>query len=132
MRMTAPHLKALQDSVGQARGLPARFAWDRKAVVHAEILNRAASTRKPPQPENRRTTMHETIDPGEPLVHDWRTRQLMRLGIPRPLAEAVADQVDWHQIAALELSGQAELRRELLRVDLRIVPVAVVEQHVCR
>src|SRR5579859_6821575 len=38
-QMTAPHLKALQDSVGQARSLPARFAWDRKAIVHTEILN---------------------------------------------------------------------------------------------
>ena len=38
-RMTAPHLKALQDSVGQARSLPARFAWDRKATAHAQIFN---------------------------------------------------------------------------------------------
>ena len=38
-RMTAQHLKALQDSVGQARTLPARFAWDRKATAHAQILN---------------------------------------------------------------------------------------------
>jgi DNA-binding FadR family transcriptional regulator len=36
---TAPRLKALQDSVGQARSLPARFAWDRKASVHAQIFN---------------------------------------------------------------------------------------------
>jgi DNA-binding FadR family transcriptional regulator len=39
VRMTAPHLKALQDSVGQACCLPARFAWDRKATAHAEIFN---------------------------------------------------------------------------------------------
>jgi hypothetical protein len=38
-RMTAPHLKALQDSVGQARSLPARFAWDRKATAHAQVFN---------------------------------------------------------------------------------------------
>jgi DNA-binding FadR family transcriptional regulator len=38
-RMTAQHLKALQDSVGQARTLPARFAWDRKATAHAQIIN---------------------------------------------------------------------------------------------
>jgi DNA-binding FadR family transcriptional regulator len=38
-RMTAQHLKALQDSVGQARTLPARFAWDRKATAHAQIFN---------------------------------------------------------------------------------------------
>ena len=38
-RMTPPHLKALQDSVGQVRSLPARFAWDRKATAHAQIFN---------------------------------------------------------------------------------------------
>ena len=48
---------------------------------------------------------HETIDHDEPLIHDWRARQLARLGIPRALAEAVADHVDWHQIAALVCRG---------------------------
>jgi DNA-binding GntR family transcriptional regulator len=38
-RMTTPQLEALQDSVGQVRGLPARFAWDRKAAAHAQIFN---------------------------------------------------------------------------------------------
>ncbi len=38
-RMTAQHLTALQDSVGHARTLPARFAWDRKATAHAQIFN---------------------------------------------------------------------------------------------
>jgi DNA-binding FadR family transcriptional regulator len=38
-RMTAQQLRALQDSVGQARCLPARFAWDRKATAHAEVFN---------------------------------------------------------------------------------------------
>ena len=47
---------------------------------------------------------HESIEPHEP-VHDWRARQLARLGIPRALAEAVADHVDWHQIAALVRRG---------------------------
>jgi hypothetical protein len=47
---------------------------------------------------------HESIDQHEP-VHDWRARQLARLGIPRALAEAVADHVDWHQIAALVRRG---------------------------
>jgi hypothetical protein len=50
-------------------------------------------------------TMHETIDPDESLIHDWRARQLTRLGIPRALAETVADRVDWHQIAALVRRG---------------------------
>jgi DNA-binding FadR family transcriptional regulator len=38
-RMTEQHLQVLQDSVGQARCLPARFAWDRKATAHAEVFN---------------------------------------------------------------------------------------------
>jgi hypothetical protein len=48
---------------------------------------------------------HEAIDHHEPLTHDWRARQLARLGIPVALAEAVADHVDWHQIAALTRRG---------------------------
>ena len=55
-----------------------------------------------PIPEDGR---HEIIDHDEPLTHDWRARQLARLGIPRALAEAVADHVDWHQIAALVRCG---------------------------
>jgi hypothetical protein len=43
---------------------------------------------------------HEVISRDD-LVHDWRAGQLTRLGIPGSLAEAVADRVDWHQIAAL-------------------------------
>jgi hypothetical protein len=46
---------------------------------------------------------HEIIDHGE--LHDWRVAQLARLGFPRPLAEAVADHVDWHEIAALVHRG---------------------------
>ena len=38
---------------------------------------------------------HEIIDHGE--LHDWRVAQLARLGFPRPLAESVADHVDWHE-----------------------------------
>jgi DNA-binding GntR family transcriptional regulator len=50
-RMTAPQLKALQDSVGQARSLPARSAWDRKAVAHAQILSLLADAiTDPPVP----------------------------------------------------------------------------------
>lgn len=48
---------------------------------------------------------HEVIDRDERLVHDWRAGQLTRLGIPGSLAEAVADHVDWHQIAALIRRG---------------------------
>jgi DNA-binding FadR family transcriptional regulator len=39
IRMTARHLKALQDSVGQACCLPTTFAWDRKAAAHVQIFN---------------------------------------------------------------------------------------------
>jgi hypothetical protein len=38
-RMTPQHLKVLQDCVGQARCLPARFAWDRKATPHAQFFS---------------------------------------------------------------------------------------------
>ena len=46
---------------------------------------------------------HEIIDHGE--LHDWRAAQLARLGFPRLLAQAVADHVDWHEIAALVHRG---------------------------
>jgi hypothetical protein len=42
-RMTPPYLKAMDDRVEQARGLPAGFEWDRKATVHAEIVNLLAA-----------------------------------------------------------------------------------------
>ena len=48
-------------------------------------------------------TWHEIINHGE--LHDWRAAQPARLGFPRPLAEAVADHVDWHEIAALVYRG---------------------------
>ena len=57
----------------------------------------------------------ETIEPDERPVHQWRMAQLARLGIPRPLADAVADHVDWHEIAALVQRGCAP------RLALRIV-----------
>jgi len=44
-------------------------------------------------------TWHEIINHGE--LHDWRAAQPARLGFPGPLAEAVADHVDRHDIAAL-------------------------------
>jgi hypothetical protein len=45
----------------------------------------------------------EIIGQGE--LHCWCAARLARLGFPRPLAEAVADQVDWHEIAALVHRG---------------------------
>ncbi len=57
----------------------------------------------------------ETIEDDERPVHQWRLAQLARLGIPRPLADIVADHVDWHEIAALVQRGCAP------RLALRIV-----------
>ena len=37
-QMTFPHLKALQDRVEHACGVPAALPWDRKAAAHAEIF----------------------------------------------------------------------------------------------
>ena len=34
-------------------------------------------------------------------VHAWRAEQLHRLGLPRPLANALASKLDWHQLADL-------------------------------
>ena len=47
----------------------------------------------------------EAIDHDDLLVHEWRVTQLTRLGIPWSLAQAVADQVDWHQVAKLVRRG---------------------------
>jgi hypothetical protein len=48
---------------------------------------------------------HEAIDRDELLVHEWRVRQLTRLGIPGLLAESAASRVDWHEIARLVQRG---------------------------
>jgi hypothetical protein len=47
---------------------------------------------------------HEAIDHRDP-VHEWRVWQLTRLGISWSLAQAVADHVDWHQVARLVQHG---------------------------
>lgn len=38
-------------------------------------------------------------------VHAWRVTQLARLGLAGPIAEAVADNVDLHEVAALVRRG---------------------------
>jgi hypothetical protein len=60
----------------------------------------------------RRKTMELTLRPGrheiierQDPVHEWRVARLARLGIPWPVAEAAAGQVDWHQMAALMQRG---------------------------
>jgi hypothetical protein len=35
------------------------------------------------------------------LVHNWRVARLTRLGVPRALAEAYPDRLDWYQVARL-------------------------------
>ena len=60
-------------------------------------------------------TVPNVIDHDESPVHNWRVSQLMRLGIPAPLAETYADRIDWHQIARLVKHGCP------LRLALRIV-----------
>ena len=52
---------------------------------------------------------------GSGHIVQGRMAQLARLGIPRPLADIVADHVDWHEIAALVQRGCAP------RLALRIV-----------
>jgi len=50
------------------------------------------------------------------LVHEWRTEQLSRLGLPRGLAESFAERVDWHAVAALVERGcTPELALEIVR-----------------
>jgi hypothetical protein len=47
----------------------------------------------------------EAIDHDSLLLRNWRAAQLKRLGIPGTLAEAYADQLDWHQVARLVHRG---------------------------
>jgi len=44
-------------------------------------------------------------DPEAGSVHAWRVAQLIRLGLARQVAEAVADRVDWHEVAKLVRLG---------------------------
>jgi hypothetical protein len=46
-------------------------------------------------------TEHEPRTQEEILVHEWRAEQLHKLGLPRLLADAFADSVDWRAVAAL-------------------------------
>lgn len=45
-------------------------------------------------------TAHETE-----AVHAWRVGRLTRLGVTEMVADAVADQVDWHEVAKLVERG---------------------------
>jgi hypothetical protein len=48
---------------------------------------------------------HEDIDAETSAVHAWRVSRLTSLGLDWPVAEAVADQVDWHEVARLVRRG---------------------------
>jgi hypothetical protein len=47
----------------------------------------------------------ENIDKEASAVHAWRVSQLTRLGLAWPVAEIVADRVDWHEVASLVRRG---------------------------
>jgi hypothetical protein len=53
----------------------------------------------------RAVTGHERTAHDDLLVHNWRASQLMRLGVPGPMAEVYADHLDWHQVARLVQRG---------------------------
>jgi hypothetical protein len=62
------------------------------------------------------TTTIDRATEEELRIHDWRAEQLERLGIPGWLAEAFADRIDWHEIAALVERGCApRLALEIVR-----------------
>ena len=48
---------------------------------------------------------HDKTDEEASAVRAWRVHQLARLGLARPVAEAVADTVDWHEVAKLVQRG---------------------------
>jgi hypothetical protein len=48
---------------------------------------------------------HQDADEEDDAVHAWRVTQLTRLGLAALVAEAVADRVDWHDVARLVSTG---------------------------
>jgi hypothetical protein len=62
------------------------------------------------------TVPSENIDPEAGAVHAWRVSRLAGLGVAWPVAEAIADRVDWHDVARLVQRGcPAALAVEILR-----------------
>jgi hypothetical protein len=48
----------------------------------------------------------ETVRQSEAArIHAWRAEQLRRLGLSTVIADAVADLVDWHEVAPLVEKG---------------------------
>lgn len=53
---------------------------------------------------------------GDRLIHEWRAEQLRRLGLSASAAHALADVVDWHDVARLIDGGcSAALAIEIVR-----------------
>jgi hypothetical protein len=48
---------------------------------------------------------HEQINKESDAVHAWRVSRLINLGVAWAAAEAVADRVDWHEVAKLVKRG---------------------------
>jgi hypothetical protein len=47
----------------------------------------------------------EAADQESQVVHAWRVDRLSDLGVAEPVAEVVADRVDWHEVARLVRAG---------------------------
>jgi hypothetical protein len=50
-------------------------------------------------------TLQPDVNVQSDVVHAWRLSQLVRLGMAWSAAEAVADKVDWHEVAKLVRHG---------------------------
>jgi WhiB family transcriptional regulator, redox-sensing transcriptional regulator len=61
-QLTAQRLEGLRRGVEQARRLPARFSWDRKAAAHAEIFTMLADAVRDP-------VLRQVLNSGADLAH---------------------------------------------------------------
>jgi predicted lipoprotein with Yx(FWY)xxD motif len=48
------------------------------------------------------------VDHDDVLVHEWRVRQLTRLGIPWSLAQAAAGHVGWHRVGGVTVLANSK------------------------
>ena len=51
------------------------------------------------------TVAYQEPDSETRAVHAWRVRRLTALGLAEPAAEAIADTIDWHEVARLTRRG---------------------------
>jgi len=68
----------------------------------------------------RGTNSATAVQPARPdegaAIHKWRVSRLTLLGVPLPDADAIADRVDWHEVARLVDKGcPAQLAVRILR-----------------